>query len=345
MTPTASLTVVEPGLFSTIQDRGRPDWTRFGVPPGGACDQWSLAAANLLAGNDAGAAAIEMTVVGSTFRVDAAATIALAGADLGGIVRETGVRLEPWRTNALAAGSTIAFPGVAPAATAPEPAATPASTGCRAYLAISGGFDVPRVLGSAATLVSAGFGGLDGRPLREGDLLRGRSVSGAAAPGRTWPVVDGDPFAEPEAEGPLRVVRGPSPAGLAELISTDWRVASGSDRVGLRLEGGRLDVDERGELLSHGVVFGAVQLPPGGSPIVLLADHQTTGGYPIVAVVISADHPRLGQIRPGASVGFIEVSLDEARRALITQRVALKRAGAILRDDAGWDALWRSAGG
>lgn len=342
----AVLGVLEPGLFSTIQDRGRPDWTRFGVPPGGACDQWSVAAANLLAGNDAGAAAVEMTIVGATFRVVAATTIGLAGADLGGVIRETGQRLEPGRSHALAEGSTVAFPGAVPGA-APDAAA--GTLGCRGYLAISGGFDAPLVLGSASTLVSAGFGGLDGRPLREGDLLRGRSVASVAPVasdvGRAWPIDDGDPFAKPNAERPLRVVRGPSPAGIEALVTNAWRVGSGSDRVGLRLVGDQLPTAGRGELLSHGVVFGAIQVPSGGSPIVLLADHQTTGGYPIVAVVISADHARLGQLRPGASVAFAEVSLDDARRALIEQRAALSRAAAILREDAGWDALWRSAGG
>lgn len=341
-----TLAVLEPGLFSTIQDRGRPDWTRIGVPPGGACDPWSLAAANLLAGNDPEAAAVEMTIVGATFRVDAATTIGLAGADLGGVVRETGQRLEPGRSHALAEGSTIAFPGTVPGA---SPDATPGGLGCRAYVAISGGFDVQLVLGSASTLVSAGFGGLDGRPLREGDLLRARSVAAAASAasevGRVWPVVDGDPFAEPNAERPLRVVRGPSPAGFEALVANAWRVGSGSDRVGLRLDGDQLSSVERAELLSHGVVFGAIQVPPGGSPIVLLADHQTTGGYPIVAVVISADHARLGQLRPGASIGFAEVSLDDGRGALVRQRAALSRAAAIVREDAGWDALWRSAGG
>jgi allophanate hydrolase subunit 2 len=157
--------------------------------------------------------------------------------------------------------------------------------------------------------------------------------------------VDGDPFAEPNAERPLRVVRGPSPAGFEALVANAWRVDSGSDRVGLRLDGDKLPTADHAELLSHGVVFGAIQVPPGGSPIVLLADHQTTGGYPIVAVVISADHARLGQLRPGASIGFAEVSLDEGRSALVRQRAALSRAAAILREDAGWDALWRSAGG
>jgi len=284
-----------------------------------------------------------LTIVGATFRAGATTTIGLAGADLGGVVRETGQRLEAGRSHALAEGSTVAFPGSVPGA-APDAAA--GWHGCRAYLAITGGFDVPLALGSASTLVSAGFGGLDGRPLREGDLLRGRSVaSGPGAGGPAGAIVDGDPFAGPGSDRLLRVVRGPSPAGIEALVAKAWRVGSGSDRVGLRLEGDQLPTATRGELLSHGVVFGAIQVPRGGSPIVLLADHQTTGGYPIVAVVVSADHARLGQLRPGASIGFVEVSLDEARRAVIEQRAALSRAAAILREDAGWDALWRSAGG
>jgi len=334
-----TLEVVEPGLLTTIQDAGRFGWTHLGVPVGGACDPWSLAVANLLAGADAGAAALEMTIAGPTLAVRAATVVGLAGADLGGVVRETGRRLLPGRSYALAAGTTIAFPG-----------GHAGTGGARAYVALRGGIDVPEVLGSRSTLLSAAFGGIDGRPLRAGDVVGSAATDRAPAPEEwSWPWLDGDPFAS--TGEPIRVVPGPAP-GVEDVVGRSWRVGAASDRIGLRLEavdaGPTPDGATRagaGELLSHGVVRGAIQLPPDGTPLVLLADHQTTGGYPVAAVAAKADHPRLGQLRPGAVVRFVAVTPDEARAAYAEQARTLARGAAALRGDDAWDELWHSAGG
>ena len=292
------------------------------MPVGGACDPWSLAVANLLAGADAGAAALEMTIAGPTLvgATRRRSSASRARTSVASCARRAGGCCRVARTR-LAAGSTIAFPG------------GDAGAGARAYLALPGGIDVPAVLGSRSTLLSAGFGGIDGRPLRAGDVLGGAAaVDPAPPPGeRAWPWLDGDPFAS--AGEPLRVVAGPGP-GVEEIVGRAWRVGADSDRIGLRLEA----ADERdrtasgtgtaagsGELLSHGVVHGAIQLPPGGAPLVLLADHQTTGGYPVAAVVARADHPRLGQLRPGEVVRFVAVGADEARAAYAEQARALAR--------------------
>jgi allophanate hydrolase subunit 2 len=162
--------------------------------------------------------------------------------------------------------------------------------------------------------------------------------------GGSWPAVTGDPFVDRDPDRPIGLLPGTG-AGLEALLGETWRAGSASDRVGIRLEGPAVADASGGELLSHGVVHGAIQLPPGGTPIVMLADHQTTGGYPIAAVVMTADHPRLGQLRPGASVRFVAVSLAEAREALARQRAALDLGTAMLREQAGWDDLWQSAGG
>jgi antagonist of KipI len=321
--------VLDPGFLTTIQDGGRPDWTHLGVPISGACDPWSLAVANVLIGNEPGAAALEMTIVGPELAVRSATLIGLAGADLGAVVHETGERLAPGRSHLLVGGTTLAFPG----------AAGPAA-GARGYLAMPGGIDVPSVLGSASTLVSAGLGGFDGRPLRAGDLVRGRVTSGPAVEPRAWP----GPPDDPVPGLAIGVLPGPAP-GIESLVAATWGVTAASDRVGLRLDGPPIGTAGRGELLSHGVVRGAIQLPPDGSPIVLLADHQTTGGYPVIGVVMTADHPRLGQLRPGTTVTFRQVTPDAARAALLDRRAAFDRAAATLRDAARWDDLWRSAGG
>jgi antagonist of KipI len=317
--------VLEPGLLTTVQDAGRPDWTHHGVPVGGACDTWGLAVANLLAGNTPDAAALEMTIAGPTLRVLDDVVVGVAGADLGGSLR-------PGRATRLRAGATLEFPG------------TTSSRGARAYLALAGGIDVPLVLGSSSTALGAGFGGLNGRPLRAGDVLRGGAAARRAGDA-VWSVTTDEP--EPGGdEPPLRVVRGPAGNGRLEaLVGGSWTVAAGSDRVGLRLDGPPVAASHGSSILSHGVTFGSIQVPPDGQPIVLLADGQTTGGYPVAAVVISADRPRLGQLRPGARVAFEEVSLDVAREALIRRTSALRRAAEILRESAGWDDLWQAAGG
>jgi antagonist of KipI len=341
------LEVIESGILTTIQDAGRPEWTRLGVPVSGACDPWSLAVANLLVDADPGAAAVEMTLVGPTIAVVESGVVAISGADLGGLVRETGRRLLPGRVHRLEASTTLEFPGP-----------VDLTTGARAYLAMPGGVAVPEVLGSGSTCLSGGFGGVDGRPLRPGDRLAPRVTKTQwhglddriwAVPGDATPAVD--PGASPirVLDGPhLDLVHGPIMDGL---IAGPWTVDPASDRVGLRLAGPDLaEGDAAGsrstwpELLSHGVVWGTVQLSSDGAPIILLADHQTTGGYPVVAVVIAADRPRVGQLRPGAAVRFERADVATAREELRRQRALLAAGAATLRETAPWDELWRSAG-
>ncbi|TMD29951.1 MAG: biotin-dependent carboxyltransferase family protein [Chloroflexi bacterium] len=346
------LEVLEPGLLSTVQDAGRPGSTDLGVPISGACDPWSLAVANALAGADLGAPAVEMTIVGSTFRVLDAGRLALAGADLGGWVRETGRRLLPGRIHVVEEGSTLEFPGPA------DP-----RSGSRAYVGLPGGVAIPSVLGSASTCLVGRFGGLAGRPLEPGDRLGGSGGGGPSGLSEmrtdaVW-AVPGDPAPgwDPSRR-PIRVVAGPhldriGAEVLEALLAARWTVADGSDRVGLRLRGPDLVGAAAGavrdswpELPSHGVTWGTIQVPPDGAPIVLLVDHQTTGGYPVVAVAVGADRPRLGQLRPGSTVRFEQTDLATARAALLRQRATLLAGVAALEDPAGpWDDLWRSAGG
>jgi len=338
------LEVLDPGLLSTVQDAGRPNWTHLGVPESGACDVWSLAVANLLVGAEPGAAALEMTLVGPTLTVLRSGTVGLAGADLGGRVLETGQVLEPGRAHRLRTGTTVQFPG------SPDGA-----RGCRAYLALPGGIEVPAVLGSAATCLVAGFGGVDGRSLRDGDRIAPRQdpSSPDELADRLWPASlnETDLFGESVS---IRILDGPhvgliGASALDELLESEWTVSPVSDRVGIRLDGPRLAMtaDRRSgaELLSHGVTWGAVQLPPDGSPVVLLADHQTTGGYPVMAIVITADRPRLGQLAPGSAVHFVRTDMATARAELRRQRAALEVGRTALRDAALWASLWRDVGG
>jgi antagonist of KipI len=292
------LEVIEPGLLTTIQDAGRRDALDLGVPISGACDTWSLAVANALVGNDPNEAAIEMNVAGATFRVLEDCLLGFAGADMER-------SFDRGRGRFVRRGDTIAF-GVE------------RGLGVRTYLALAGGIDVPVVLGSRSTCLIGGFGGFEGRPLRAGDIIRSRT-------GSTW--VQHDPRSDGPAmllgaEEPhtIRVVPGPEPAALDTLLATTWRVGGRGDRQGIRLDGPPL----RGSLatmLSRGVTWGSIQVPPDGQPIVLLADHQTVGGYPVVAVVITADRPLIGQLGPADELRFVEVDIPTAQHAL-RQRAA-----------------------
>lgn len=302
------LEVVAPGLLTTVQDSGRPGAVDLGVPIGGACDPLSLAMANALVGNSAGEAALEMSVVGASFRVIADCVVAVAGADMGGLARG--------ESRLLRSGETIEF------------GAAVDGSGVRTYLALAGGIDVPEVLGSRSTCLVGRFGGFDGRPLRAGDLVRSRGRWLLTT--RRWPAAP----TLPSEQRLVRVVRGPDAAVLGDafdrLVGTAWTVGGRGDRQGIRLDGPALVLSTGATMLSRGVTWGSVQLPPDGQPIVLLADHQTVGGYPDIGVAISADRPTLGQLGPGNKVGFAEVSIIEAQHLLREQGADLERTVATL---------------
>lgn len=325
-----SCRVLHPGVLTTVQDRGRIGHQRMGVPVSGAMDQLSLRIANLLVGNDETAAALELTLVGPTLRFDERTLIAFAGAEIGAYV--DGTRIPAWRPVCIAAGSIVTTEA--------------ASRGCRAYLAVGGGIDVPLVLGSRATYGRAALGGLDGRALRRGDLVPcgapselSRRIAAAileatARQGRvavaSWGAAatlatffrsgNGIRLLEDEHTRML------TSESLERLWSAEFRVGAQSDRMGYRLEGPALELTTSIEMLSESVAFGTVQLPPGGSPIVLMADRQTTGGYPRIGDVASIDLPLVAQLRPGDRVRFRPISLDEAQRLYLAREDDIAQA-------------------
>ncbi len=302
--------VLAPGALTTVQDLGRFGFGRLGVSPGGAADTLALRVANLLVGNAAGEAALEITLLGPRLRFASCAFVALAGADLG--PRLDGRAVPMHAGFEAAAGCELAFDGGA--------------RGVRAYLAVAGGLDVPAALGSASTDLRGGFGGVEGRALAAGDRLsigsrRGRRVEPREDVLRQLL----------ERRQTLRVLRGVHAerfAGAARerLVHEAFAVRTESDRMGVRLAGPPLELERAMEMLSEGVGPGAIQVPPGGAPIVLGVDHPATGGYPQIAHVIAADLPSLGQLRPRAEVRFEWVDALEARAALLAQENRLRAA-------------------
>jgi antagonist of KipI len=305
--------VIKGGLFTTVQDGGRRGMQRYGIPPAGAMDPFALALANLLVGNPPDGAALEITVVGPVLRAERDLVVALGGADLGATM--DGVPLPLWKSVRWERGAVISFRG--------KP------LGARVYLAVAGGIDVPPVLGSRSTYVPARIGGVNGRALRAGDRLpvgiprlplsrlTGRFLPRELVP--DYPV-----------HKRLRAVPGPhadrfSERGLKTFFSGEYVVDTRSDRIGLCLTGPAVELRNRNEMISGPVTFGAVQVPPDGQPILLMADRQTTGGYPLVATVITADLPLAAQALTGDSLSFVPVSVEEAH-ALYRER---------------WRLIWR----
>jgi 5-oxoprolinase (ATP-hydrolysing) subunit C len=302
------LTMMRAGPISSVQDAGRRGHRASGVSVGGAMDDLALALANLLAGNPPDAAVIEFTLYPVRIRFEQAAVIALAGAELEAHLDQAAV-WAGWRI-AVRSGQTLHIEG--------------ARAGMRGYLAVRGGIDVPIVLGSRSTDLKAGFGGWRGRLLKDGDCL---PVSACDAPALTVQRIG---IRLPHPVAPVRVLPGPEfhefpAAAQSALWSADWTLTARSDRMGFRLSGPPLQRLTGDSLPSHGVLPGLIQVPPSGQPIVLMADAQTTGGYPRIGVVIQADRWKLAQCRPAATLRFALCTPQQALAAWAARRDYLRR--------------------
>jgi antagonist of KipI len=300
-----AITVVRAGMLTTVQDLGRRGHRSAGVPLGGAMDALALRMANLLVGNPEHAAVLEFTLTGPELTFSSDTTVAVGGGDFGGPPR--------WQPVRIRAGEQVKFGA--------------ARSGCRGYLAVAGGLEVPTVLGSRSTYLRAVLGGFEGRALRDGDRLHaGESarqfVGNWHIDERLLPAYSSAPT--------VRTVRGAQAGefggGLEEM---EFKVTPKSDRMGVRLAGPAVARATTGELLSSVVVPGTVQVPPDGQPIVLMADAQTIGGYAQIAHVITVDLPLVAQLRPGDAIRFETVTLAEAHRLLLAREhgLALLREG------------------
>jgi antagonist of KipI len=309
---TIALHVKAPGLFTTIQDLGRPGAVSAGVQPGGAMDRFAHAAANLLVGNEPAHATLECTFSGPQLIAERACLISIAGADFD--PRVNGAPVPTWTSLFLGAGDSLTFGA--------------RRSGARTYIAVAGGIEADRWLGSLSTNVMAARGGKQGRQLRSGDTI---SIAGEARK----PAVSGRRV--PEGLRPaygvhtLHAVAGPHVRRLTSesrglLFDATYRLSRDADRMGYRLEGPQL-VISGDELLSFGLVPGAVQVPQSGQPILLMADHQTAGGYPVVATVVSASLPVAAQLLPGDELRFAEATIERAN----AMRKALEAALSSLR--------------
>ncbi|MCU0520376.1 MAG: biotin-dependent carboxyltransferase family protein [Anaerolineae bacterium] len=318
------LEVIDSGQLTTVQDRGRIGWARYGVPPSGPMDALALTAANELVDNTPDSAGLEITLHGPILRAWQDCLIAVCGAEFELWVGRLPV--PTWSAIFVRAEYLIRFGA--------------RSRGARAYLAIAGGIDTPPFLGSRSTHLKGGFGGLDGRALFNGDYLAIGPLSPGALDvrlrssaqmitkaGRAWPAAQRPIYTDAPI---LRVVLGPqhdhfTPEAMNYFLATAYTLTPKADRMGIHLQGERLTHRQRPDgtladgIVSDGLVTGSIQVPPNGQPIVMMVDHQTTGGYPKIATVIRADLPLLAQCLPGNTVRFRAVSVAEASAAFQRQ--------------------------
>ena len=292
-----------PGLFTTVQDHGRKHFLHMGVPPSGVMDQYAADMANILVGNDQGAALLELTVAGPAFQVSEAMDMALTGADME--IRINGERQPAWESIALAPGDQVEIGSI--------------SRGCRSYLALGGGIDLPRVMDSFATHVGGKTGGFKGRALKAGDQISIKPAPLLSAP-RKLPMEYIPDLSAPKV---LRAIPGPQDDFFEKdiLFNGSYTVTQKSDRMGYRLEGPPLPILEGKpqSIVSEALVPGSIQVPPDGQPIILFGE-QTVGGYAKIATVISLDLPVVAQALPGETLTFKKISLDRAQEALAQEK-------------------------
>ncbi len=306
-----------PGLLTTVQDLGREGFGPMGVSPSGAADPVGLRLGNRLVGNPEAETGLEMTLLGGTFVFPEGAIIALTGADFGAELDGTPAPL--WTSLGVKPGQTLR--------------AGATRSGARCYLCVAGGIAERPFLGSASTHLLSGLGGHEGRALRKGDVLKIANARGPVDASFRKRTILSNALQHLQPRKVLRVTPGPQHAQFPDaaqkiFYARAYRVAEESNRMGLRLEGAPLPVGatfvgEVGEMITEGVSLGAVQITPAGLPIILFVEQQTTGGYPKIANVISADFSSLGQLRPRDEIRFEPVDWDTARQLLIEQETLL----------------------
>jgi biotin-dependent carboxylase-like uncharacterized protein len=323
-----ALEVLRAGLLTTVQDRGRIGSQKFGVTVSGAMDEIALRVGNILVGNPQDAAALEISFLGPQIRIQTGVVLALTGAEMEADLDGEPV---PWYQAFQArAGQLLDI--------------RHCRRGMRGYLTVGGGLEVPVRLGSRSTSLAAGFGGLEGRPLRDGDLLMVGPTAGLSA---RWAGCGVPRSWLPGFDAPqiIRVVFGPQAEAFSEVgrrtfLTSVYAVSQASDRMGCRLEGPAIEHIGAADIISDWIPLGGIQVPGNGKPIVLLADRQTTGGYTKIATVIGPDLPKLAQLRPGEVLRFEAVSVQEAQ----VLACALERELAALEESLTDLALWTGGG-
>lgn len=291
--------IINPGLFTTIQDRGRWGYQRFGMSVAGAMDHFSLRIGNMLVGNNEYDAALETTLLGPEILFNCDELISITGANMSPKINDIPVPM--WTTLFIQAGDKLSFSKL--------------QNGLRSYIAFSRGLDVPEIMGSKSTFIRGSLGGHKGRKLNSGDEIplgdRPIDNTGSYLPKESIPVYSKD--------NTIRVIFGPQDDYFTDeakeiFLNSQYTITTEADRMGYRLDGPKIQHREGPDIISDGIVFGSIQVPGHGSPIIMMADRQTTGGYTKIATVITPDLSTLSQIGPGNSMNFKSISIEESHR-------------------------------
>jgi len=291
-----SINVLKPGFQSTIQDLGRNGFSHYGISKSGAADDLSIRLGNLIVGNNENAASIEMTLVGGEFKFDIDSTIVLTGSKFAAMIDNKSIPFN--EIVKISANQTLSIGQT--------------MEGARCYLAVKGGIDVTNVFSSKTTHLTSKMGGIDGRALIKDDqLMIGKSMTGVA------PIVYNNILDINMSK--LLIIKGIQENYISKLtwknfLNQEYKVSNLSSRMGIRLEGESLNLENNNEIITEGVPLGAIQLPRSGNPIISFVEHQTTGGYPKIANVISSEMHKVGQLKPGDKFKFELISLDEAEK-------------------------------
>jgi antagonist of KipI len=297
----SEIKILKPGFFTTIQDLGRFGFQQYGMPVSGAMDLYSFKRANFLVGNDQNEACLEATAIGPTIEFESETAIAICGADMNPEIN--GSEIEMYKTVHVNSGDKLSFKGL--------------KSGFRTYISFGGGIDVPLVMGSKSTYLRGRIGGIEGRQLKSGDRLKLGEYSSKTKmtqiEKRLIPIYK-DCFT-------ARIIPGPEAdyftvKGLVKFLNSEFTLTEQCDRMGYRLSGKKIQHKSSSEIISSGIEFGTIQVPAHGNPIIMMADRQTTGGYPRIANVISVDLPYLAQLQAGDKIRFQEITIEESHNLL-----------------------------
>lgn len=298
------MVIINPGLYTTVQDRGRWGYQEYGMPVTGAMDDYSLRLANILVGNDEYDAVLETTLNGPEISFNTNVVAAITGANM--MPRVNGFTVSMWRSLKLSKGDVLSFDMV--------------RAGTRGYISFAGGLDIPTVMGSRSTYVRGAIGGYEGRKLKSNDEINVRDkdfpieqLAGRVIPQQYIPQYDDSCI--------IRVVPGPqddcfTEESIEKFFSSEYEITKEADRMGYRLSGPQLMHKDGADIISDGINLGSVQVPGHGMPIVMMSDRQTTGGYTKIATVISSDIPVMAQLKPGNKVKFVRIDVREAHKVL-----------------------------
>lgn len=314
--------ILHAGMFTTVQDLGRFHYQQYGVPVGGAMDKSALRMINMLVGNEENEAGLEITIMGPKLLIKKTTLLAIGGADMEPLLN--GERIPLWRPILAEEGSMLCL--------------GKAKSGCRAYVTFAGGINIDRTMGSKSTYIRAALGGIEGRMLKKGDYFQ--IGTGAEVASRfiqnlqeekriktKWAICN-NALPKYKKHPILRVITDFeydqfTEESIKSFFSKEYKVSNYADRMGYRLDGDVLNRVEEIEILSSPVTFGTIQVPNGGQPIILMADRQTTGGYPRIGNVISVDLPLLAQLKPGDYVTFEKITMEDAAQLYIKQETSM----------------------